>query len=126
MESGTGSELELQATSCLCPCFLTKTLGTRKAKEIWDWIDHRLDLWERRIHADLVGDALAEESASDGCITRRNEEEEDCLVCSFHITFLLVKLWQAVHQATGREGGKVSSPGGCLQEDRVTSCRCPL
>ena len=39
---------------------LTKTLGARKAREIQARIDRQLDLWEREIHADLVGDVLAE------------------------------------------------------------------
>ena len=39
---------------------LTKTLGACKARKIQARIDRRLDLWEREIHAGLVGDALAE------------------------------------------------------------------
>ena len=37
----------------------TRTLGAHKDREIQAKIDRRLDLWERGIHAGLVGDALA-------------------------------------------------------------------
>ena len=50
---------------------LTKTLGSRKAREIWARIDHQLDLLGRGIHACLVGDALAEVRAREGLITHR-------------------------------------------------------
>ena len=40
--------------------FLTKTLGARRAQEIRARITRRMDLWERGLHADLVGDAKAE------------------------------------------------------------------
>ena len=39
---------------------LTKKIGARKAREIRDKTDLRLDLWERGTHAGLVGDTLAE------------------------------------------------------------------
>ena len=39
---------------------LTRTLSTNKSREIWARIYHRLYLWERVIHAGLVGDALSE------------------------------------------------------------------
>ena len=38
---------------------LTKTLGVRRAREIWGRITRRMDLWERGQHAALVGDAKA-------------------------------------------------------------------
>ena len=38
---------------------LTKILGAHKAREIRARINRRIDLWERGIHADLVGDTLA-------------------------------------------------------------------
>ena len=38
---------------------LTRTLGSRKARDIRSRIDHQLVLWERGIHAGLVGCALA-------------------------------------------------------------------
>ena len=39
---------------------LMKTLGVCRAKEIRVRITRRKDLWERGIHADLVGDSDAE------------------------------------------------------------------
>ena len=38
----------------------TKTLGACKAREIQERIKRQLDLWERDIHAGLVGDVLVE------------------------------------------------------------------
>ena len=35
---------------------LTKTLGVRRAREIREWITRQMDLWERDLHARLVGD----------------------------------------------------------------------
>ena len=42
---------------------LTKTLGVCRAREIQASIMRRMDLWERGLHAGLVGDAEAEETA---------------------------------------------------------------
>ena len=39
---------------------LTKTLVAHKAREIWSRINRRLDLWDRGVHAGLVGGALVE------------------------------------------------------------------
>ena len=64
-----------------------------------------LDLWDRGIHEVLVGDVLAEGRAREGCIARSDEEEEDSLVRSFHSTFLLGNMCQAVRRDTDREGG---------------------
>ena len=88
---------------------LTKTLGTRKVREIRARIDRQLNLWERGIHAGLVWDVLEEGRDQEGRIDIRVEEEEDCLARSFHITVLSGNLQQAVYKANGREGG-----GGCL------------
>ena len=82
--------------------FLTKTLGSRKTREIWAMIDHVIDLWERGIQAGLVGDVLAEGRDREGCVKRRVEEDEDRLAHSFHITLLPGKLWQAVCLYTDR------------------------
>ena len=49
---------------------LTKTLGARKAREIRASINLQLDLWERGIHAGLVGGALVEGRSREGCIER--------------------------------------------------------
>ena len=45
---------------------LTKTLGVRRVQEIWAQITRRMDLWERGLHADLVGDTEAEGAAREG------------------------------------------------------------
>ena len=50
---------------------LTKTLGARKAIYIQARINNQLDLWERGIHAGLVGDALAEVRARECRAVRR-------------------------------------------------------
>ena len=99
---------------------LTKTLCARKARDIRARIDHRLDLWEMGIHAGLVGDVLAEDRAREGRVERRVEEEEDQLVCSFHITLLSENLWQAVRQATGREREGYILPGDVCTKARRT------
>ena len=67
---------------------LTETLGACKAREIWSSIDFRLDLWERGIHASLLGGALSEGWAREGRVARSEEEEEVRLTRIFHITLL--------------------------------------
>ena len=67
---------------------LTKTLSTCKVREIRARIDCRLGLWGRERYAGLVGGALSEGRAKEGCFERHEEEEEDSLACSFHSTFL--------------------------------------
>ena len=42
---------------------LSKTLGVCRAREIQARITRRMELWERGLHVDLVGDAKAEETA---------------------------------------------------------------
>ena len=102
---------------------LTRTLGTLKAREIRERTDLRMDLWERSIHAGLVGGTLAQVRAREGHIARINEKEEDCLARNFHIILLSRRLWQAVCWATDHEeGGGIFSwwmfaqrPGDWLQ-----------
>ena len=53
---------------------LTKTLGVRRAQEIRARITRCMDLWERRQHAGLVGDAEAEGAARKGRATFSGEE----------------------------------------------------
>ena len=52
---------------------LTKILGACKIKEIRARIKRHLDLWERGIHAGLVGDELTEVRVREGHIERRKE-----------------------------------------------------
>ena len=56
---------------------LTKNLGNRKAREIRARIDSRLDLWERGIHAGLVGYVLAEVRSQEDRLKRRVYKKED-------------------------------------------------
>ena len=72
-------------------------------------ITRRVDLWERGLHAGLVGGVEAEGSDRDGSSASEGEEEEDVLRRKFHITVLYGKLCQAIFWATDREGG------GCLR-----------
>ena len=53
---------------------LTKTLVDHKAREIWARIDCQQDLWDRGIHAGLVGGALVEGRAREVRIKRRKKE----------------------------------------------------
>ena len=81
---------------------LTKTLGVRRAREIWARITRRMDLWESGQHAGLVGDAEAEGAARKGRAAFSGEEEDDAVARSFHETVLSGKLRQAVRRATNR------------------------
>ena len=81
---------------------VTKTLGTCKAREIWSKINLLLDLWERVIHAGLVGDALAGGRARKVRVAIIDEEEGGFLAHNFHITLLSGNLWQEVFRATNR------------------------
>ena len=53
---------------------LTKTLGVRRDREIWDRIMQCMDLWERGLYTVLVGDADAE-GASQECSSASGGEE---------------------------------------------------
>ena len=100
---------------------LTKTLGIRRAREIRARITRRMDLWERRQHAGLVGDSEAEGAAREGRAAFSGKEEDDAVARRFHETVLSGKLRQAVRQATNREGG------GCLlPEDKCTKTGRPV
>ena len=104
---------------------LPRTLSTRKDREIRTRIDHRIDLWERRIHTGLMGGEFTEGRYREGRVEQSDVEEQDRLARSFHSTWMPGKLWQAVCWDNNREGGGVSPPGGCLHEDRATSCIRP-
>ena len=68
-----------------------------------------MDLWERGLHAGLVGDAEAEGSAREGRAARGGEEEDEAVAWSYHNTVLFEKIRQAVRRATDREGEGASS-----------------
>ena len=84
---------------------LTKTLGVHGDREIRARITRRMDLWERCIHTGLVGDAEAKGAAREGRADSGGEAENKAVARSYHDTVFLVKLRQAVRQATDGEGG---------------------
>ena len=90
---------------------LTKTLVVCRAREIRDQITRMVELWERGLHTDLVGDAESEGSEREGRAASGGEEEDEAVARSCHRTVLLGKLRQAVHWETERGWGRVSSPG---------------
>ena len=91
--------------------FLTKTLGVLRAKEIRAQITRHIDLWNRGIHAGLVGGAEAEGATWEGRDASGREKEYEAVAQSYHETVLSGKL----RQATYMEGG------GCLlSEDQCT------
>ena len=90
---------------------LTKTLGVRRAREIWARITRPMDLWERGQHTSLLWDAEAEGAAREGRAAFSGEEEDDAVARSFHKTVLSGKLRQAVCRETDKEGGGCLLPG---------------
>ena len=50
--------------------------GVHRAKEIWQRITRKMDLWERDIHTGMVRDAEAEGSAKEGRYTRGGENKD--------------------------------------------------
>ena len=70
-----------------------------------------MDLWERGLHAGLVGDAKTEGGAREGMAASRGKEEDKAVDRSYHDTVLSGKLRHAVRRVTDREGG------GCLLPD---------
>ena len=71
---------------------LTKMLGVRRASEIWARPTQRTDLWERGIHAGLVGDAEAEGTAREVRAASGREEEDEAVARSYNDTVLSGKL----------------------------------
>ena len=70
-----------------------------------------MDLWERDIHAGLVGDNEVEEDAREGRAASGGDDEDKAVARSYLDTVLSGKLWQAVRRATNRERR------GCLLPD---------
>ena len=71
----------------------------------------QMDLWERGLHAVLVGDVEVEGAVREGRAASRGKEGDGAIAKRYHDTVLSSKLWQAVRRATKREGG------GCLLLD---------
>ena len=53
----------------------------------------QMDLWERGLHAGLVGDAEAEGAARENRAASGGKEEENAVVRSYQNTVLSGKLW---------------------------------
>ena len=81
---------------------LTKVLGIRRARGIWKHITRRINLWERGLHAGLVGEAEAEGADMEGRPARGLDEEDKAISRIYHSTVMSGKLSQAFHQATNR------------------------
>ena len=64
--------------------FLMKKLGVRRDRDILDQITRRMDLWERGLHADLVGDAEEERAAREVWVASGSEEEDKTAARSYH------------------------------------------
>ena len=71
---------------------LTKMLGVHRAREIQTRLTQRMDLWERGIHAGLVGDAEAEGAAREGRAASGVEEEDAAAFWIYHATVLSGKI----------------------------------
>ena len=102
---------------------LTKTLGVRWAREIWDRITRQMDLWDRGQHSSLVGDAKAEGAAREGRSAFSGKDEDDAVARGFHETVISGKLRQAVRRKTNREGATRMS--GCFSR-RTSAASRPL
>ena len=62
----------------------------------------RMDLWERGLHAGLVGDAKAERATQEVRAASGGEEEDEAVAWSYHDTVLDGKLRKDFRQATDR------------------------
>ena len=89
-----------------------------------------MDLWERVLHAGLVGGAKAEGAAQEVRDASGGEEEDEAVAWSYHDTVVSGKLRQAVRWAIDRERGDISSrvtnapkPGDQLQRSSGRSTR---
>ena len=80
-----------------------------------------MDLWERGLHAGLVGDADVEGASREGRAASGGDEEYEAVELSLYETVLSAKLRLAVRRATDRKGG------GCLlPDDQCTKTRRPV
>ena len=109
---------------------LTKTLGVRRDREIQVRITRRIDLWDRGLHAGLVGDTEAEGASREGRASSGGEEEEEAVSWSKHDMVFSGKLRQAIRRQPTWRGGGVSSwmtnaqkPGDQLQRVSGRSIR---
>ena len=56
-------ELEIQETPVFSHVIIMMTLSTYQEREIQDRVSQQMELWERVVHAILVGDLEAESGA---------------------------------------------------------------
>ena len=103
------------------PVVITKTLGICRAKDTRAQITRRMELWERGLHAGLVGDAKAEGVARDGRATSGGEEEDEAVTSSYHDMVLSGNIRQATLKATNREGRNCLLP-----DDQCTKTGRPV
>ena len=75
---------------------LKKMLGVHRAKEIWARITRRMNLWERGLHADLVGDSEAEGADREGRAASGKEEEEETVAEATTTLFCQVRRGEGV------------------------------
>ena len=54
-------------------------MGVNRAKKIRSQITRWMYLWERGLHAGLIGDADAEGAVREGRAARRGEEEDEAV-----------------------------------------------
>ena len=69
-----------------------RPLGVLRAQEIRARLIRRMDLWERGLHAELVGDTKAEGADREGRDASNREEKDEAVAWSFHNIVLFGKL----------------------------------
>ena len=100
----------------------TKKLGVCRPQETRAWIIWRMDLWERGLHAGLVGNVKAEGTAQEGKAAFGGEEEDKAMARIYHDTVLSGKLRHSVRRATNsEEGGCVLLDDQCMKTGRLVS-----
>ena len=87
-----GRSLNSERSIVFAQVVLMKALGVRRAKEIQYRITWRMDLWERGLHAGLVGYAKVEGAAREGKAASGGEEEDEAMERSYHDTVMSGKL----------------------------------
>ena len=71
---------------------LTKKLGVCRSREIRARVKSRMELWERGLHAGLVGDREEEVVSREDRASKGGEDEDKAIARNYHSTVLLVKL----------------------------------
>ena len=97
------------------------TFGICRARDIRALITRWVDLWERGLHAGMLGDAETEGAVREGRAASGEEGGGESVSQSYHDTVLLGKLLQAFRRATDKEGG-----GYLLPDDQCTKTGTPV